>query len=77
MDLNFEAKWNKICIIHYSEPETKAQSKQWKRTGSPPPKKCNLSPSAGKVMCCLLGFTWTDTYSFYAKRSNCHRQVLF
>jgi hypothetical protein len=33
--------------VHYSEPETKAQSKQWKRAGSPPPK---LSPSAGKVM---------------------------
>jgi histone-lysine N-methyltransferase SETMAR len=36
--------------VHYSEPETKAQSKQWKRTGSPSPTKFKLSPSAGKVM---------------------------
>ena len=34
--------------VHYAEPETKAQSRQWIRAGSPPPKK--LSPSAGKVM---------------------------
>ena len=32
--------------VHYAEPETKAQSKQWKRAGFPPPK----SPSSGKVM---------------------------
>ena len=30
--------------------KAKAQSKQWKLTGSPPPKKFKLSPSAGKVM---------------------------
>jgi histone-lysine N-methyltransferase SETMAR len=36
--------------VHYSEPETKAQSKQWKRAGSLPPKKFKLSPSASKVM---------------------------
>ena len=36
--------------VDFSEPETKAQSKQWKRAGSPPPKKFKLSPSAGKVM---------------------------
>jgi histone-lysine N-methyltransferase SETMAR len=36
--------------VHYSEPETKAQSKQWKRAGSQPPKKFKMSPSAGKVM---------------------------
>ena len=34
--------------LHYADPETKAQSKQWKKAGSPPPKK--LSASAGKVM---------------------------
>ena len=34
--------------VHYAEPETKAQSKQWKWAGSPPPKKCKLSPSASK-----------------------------
>jgi hypothetical protein len=36
--------------VHYSVPETKAQSKQRKRAGSPSPKKCKLSPSADKVM---------------------------
>ena len=35
--------------IHYAEPETKAQSQQWKLTGSPPLKKFKLSQSAGKV----------------------------
>jgi hypothetical protein len=35
---------------HYSKRETKAQSKRWKRAGSPPPKIFKLSPSAGKVM---------------------------
>jgi hypothetical protein len=35
---------------HFSEPETKAQSKQWKRAGSQSPEKFKLSPSAGKVM---------------------------
>ena len=34
--------------VHYAEPETKAQSKQWKRPGSALPKK--LSPSTSKVM---------------------------
>ena len=24
--------------VHYAEPETKAQSKKWKKSGSPPPK---------------------------------------
>ena len=37
--------WN-----HYAEPETKAQSKQWKLASSPPPMKFKLSPSAGKIM---------------------------
>jgi hypothetical protein len=37
-------------LVHYSEPETKALSKQWKRAGFPPPKKFKLSLPAGKVM---------------------------
>ena len=32
--------------VHYTEPETKAQSKQWKKAGSPHPKKFKRSPSA-------------------------------
>ena len=36
--------------VHYAEPETKAQLKQWKRAVSPPPKKFKLSPYAGKTM---------------------------
>jgi hypothetical protein len=64
--------------VHYSEPETKAQSKQWKRAGSPPPKNFKLSPSAGKAMLvAFFGFERNDTYSFQAKGSTCHRQVLF
>ena len=50
--------------VCYAEPETKAQSKQLKPAGSPPPKKFKLSPSTG----CFLGFTWNNTHSFYAKR---------
>ena len=41
-------------LVHYAEPETKALSEQWKRAGSPIPKKCKLSAFAGKVM--LVGF---------------------
>lgn len=40
--------------IHHSEPESKVQSKQWVRAGSPPPKKFKLSPSAGKVMAIIF-----------------------
>ena len=36
--------------VHYAEPETKAQSKQWKRPDSLPPKNFKLSQSADKVM---------------------------
>ena len=37
-------------LAHHAKPETKPQSKQWKRIGSPPPKKFTLSASAVKVM---------------------------
>lgn len=36
--------------IHHYIPETKEQSKQWKHSGSPPPKKAKTCVSAGKVM---------------------------
>ena len=36
--------------VHYSEHKTKAQSKQWKQSGSPSLKTFNMSPSPGKVM---------------------------
>ena len=36
--------------VHHFEPESKQQSKQWKHTGSPPPKKAKSVASAGKVM---------------------------
>ena len=36
--------------VHHFTPETKQQSKQWKYSGSPPPKKAKTVPSAGKVM---------------------------
>ena len=41
--------------VHYAERETNAQSRQWKRAGSPLPKKFKLSPFASKV-CWLLFF---------------------
>ena len=41
--------------VHYAEPEQRAQSKQWKRAGSPSIKKFNLSPSDGKVMLVAFG----------------------
>ena len=49
-----ESKFFKILITqdetyHY-DPETKAQSMQWKHLDSPPPKKARVQPSAGKVM---------------------------
>ena len=36
--------------VHYYQPETKEQPKQWKHTSSPTSKKANVVPSAGKVM---------------------------
>ena len=41
--------------VHYAEPETKAQLKQWKQAVSPSPKKFKLSPSAGKTMLVASG----------------------
>jgi len=36
--------------VYNYDPETKAQSMQWKHLDSPPPKKARVQPSAGKVM---------------------------
>ena len=36
--------------VHHFDPETKVQSKEWKRPGSPTPRKFRLNRSAGKVM---------------------------
>ena len=36
--------------VHYYEPESKAQSRQWIGPGSSRPKKFKTQPSAGKVM---------------------------
>ena len=36
--------------LHHWDPYTKKKSMQWKRPGSPPPKKFRIQPSAGKVM---------------------------
>ena len=41
--------------VHYYTPETKVQSKQWKHSGSPAPKKAKVVPSAGKVIASVLG----------------------
>ena len=37
-------------LVHYYEPENKAQSCLWGGPGSPRPEKCKTQPSAGKVM---------------------------
>ena len=37
-------------MVHYYEPENKAQSRQWVGPVSPRPKKYKKQPSAGKVM---------------------------
>ena len=37
-------------LVHYYEPENKAQSRQWVGPGSPRPKKFKTQSSAGKVM---------------------------
>ena len=36
--------------VHHFDPETKQQSMQWKRSGSPVPRKFRANRSAGKVM---------------------------
>src|SRR5215469_12487230 len=36
--------------LHYYDPETKNQSKEWHQKGSPWPKKFRVQKSAGKVM---------------------------
>ena len=36
--------------VHHFEPETKEQSKQWKHSSSPAPRKAKTVSSAGKVM---------------------------
>ena len=36
--------------LHHWDSDTKKESIQWKRPGSPPPKKFRIQPSASKVM---------------------------
>ena len=36
--------------VHYYEPESKAQSRQWEGPGHPRPKKFKTQSSAGKMM---------------------------
>lgn len=40
--------------VHHYTPETKQQSKQWRHSGSPPPKKAKAVASAGKVMASIF-----------------------
>ena len=41
-------------LVHYYEPENKAQSHQWVGPGSPRPKKFKTQPSAVKVMAAVF-----------------------
>lgn len=36
--------------VHHYEPESKQESMQWHKKGTPPPKKFKVSQSAGKIM---------------------------
>ena len=36
--------------VHHYDPETKEQSKEWKHSGSPRPKKFRVQKSAGKIL---------------------------
>ena len=45
-------------LVHYYEPENKAQNRQWVGPGSPRPKKFKTQPSAGKVMAAVLCWTF-------------------
>jgi histone-lysine N-methyltransferase SETMAR len=40
--------------IHHYDPESKAQSMQWKHVTLPAPKKFKVQPSAGKIMCTIF-----------------------
>ena len=40
--------------VHHYQPESKEQSKQWKRPGSPTPRKAKIVKSAGKVMASIF-----------------------
>ncbi|XP_036358546.1 uncharacterized protein LOC115210603 [Octopus sinensis] len=56
-------------VLHY-QPETKEQSKQWKYTSSPTPKKDRVIPSAGKVMASVF---WGDSQDFWIPESQLTR----
>ena len=49
--LNRIVTWDEMWV-HYAEPRTKAQSKQWKRVGFPPP----------KILSCLHLLTMLNSY---------------
>ena len=58
--------------VHYGEPETKAQSKQWKRAGFPALKRFKLSPPADYFMwAAFLGLMQNNNGSFHVKLSYC------
>ena len=66
-------------VYHY-DPETKAQSMQWKHLDSPPPKKTRVQPSAGKVILTVFwdqdGVVMTDFLAKGTKISGAHHASL-
>lgn len=40
--------------VHHYDPETKEQSKEWKHSGSPRPKKFRVQKSAGKILASIF-----------------------
>ena len=56
-------------MVHYYEPENKAQSRQWVGPGFPRPKKFKTQPSAGKVATVFWGTKGVIMLDFLPKRS--------
>ena len=57
--------------VHYLQPETKKESKEWRHFSSPKPKKFCTQPSVGKVMLTLLGRTRGNSGALHAQGEHC------
>src|SRR6476469_1506304 len=67
-------------MVHHHTLESKQQSKQWKRQGSPPPKKAKALLSAKKVMASVFGIVKVSLWwiiSQKVKQSTQHTIALF
>ena len=68
--------WTKPGLYHY-DPETKQQSMEWRRSGSPAPKTFRVQKSAGKVLASIyLGSRRHPPHWLSSKGANYQRGVL-